>query len=172
MLDTSVGDGQALNASFSVLLWNIAESKVEATYPFKNVSANGVPTFRPDGQMLAVPVVEGFVPTHKLKVLILDLQKGESLPAIDLNAKDTLVRAVRFAPGGDRLVVLRGAETGERTMWNLQSGTTVSEPIPEVFGPTNRSPDGRYELKTSPSGVEVIDRTVKPPPVVSQRRQP
>ncbi|MFN7450281.1 MAG: WD40 repeat domain-containing protein [Pirellula sp.] len=172
VLDTSVGDGQVLNVSFLILLWNIAESKVEATFPFKNMNANGAPAFRPDGHMLAVPVVEGFMPTHALKVLLLDLQKGESLPSIDLNANDTLVRAVRFTPDGNRLVVLRGAETGERTMWDVQAGKLMSESIPEVFGRSNRSPDGRYELKISPSGVEVIDQTVTPPAVVSHRRKP
>jgi WD40 repeat protein/serine/threonine protein kinase len=172
VLDTSVGDGQVLNASFSLLLWNIAESKVETSFPFKGVSAINTPEFHPDGQMLAIPVVEGSVPDHKLKVLLLDLRKGESLPAIDLNAKDTLDRSVRFAPMDNRLVVLRGAETGEQTMWDLQSGKLVNEPIPEVFVPANLSPDGRYERKNSPSGVEIIDRTLKPPTVVSQRRKP
>ncbi len=172
VLDTSVGDGQVLHVSFSVLLWNIAESRVEATYPFKDVIAGGLPTFRQDGHLLAVPVMEGDVPTHKLKVLLVDLQKREPLPAIDLNANDTLVRAVRFAPDGNRLVVRRGAETGERTLWDVRTGKPLNEPIPDVFGPTNRSPDGRYERKTSPGGVEVIDRTIMPPAVVSQRRRP
>jgi hypothetical protein len=112
------------------------------------------------------------VPSHKLKVLLIDLQKRESLPAIDLNAKDTLDRSVRFVPESKRLVVLRGAETGEQTMWDLQSGKQLNEPLPEVFRPTNRSPNGRYELKNAPRGVEIIDRTLKPPSVVSHRRMP
>jgi WD40 repeat protein/serine/threonine protein kinase len=172
VLDTSVGDGQVLNTSFSLLLWNIAESKVEATYSFRDVAAINVPEFHPDGQLLAIPVIEGSVPSHKLKVLFIDLQKRESLPAIDLNAKDTLDRSVRFVPEGKRLVVLRGAETGEQTIWDLQTGKQLNEPVPEVFRPTNRSPDGRYELKNAPGGVEIIDRTLKPPSVVSHRRKP
>jgi hypothetical protein len=104
--------------------------------------------------------------------LLIDLQKRESLPAIDLNAKDTFDRSVRFVPESKRLVVLRGAETGEQTMWDLQSGKQLNEPLPEVFRPTNRSPDGRYELKNAPGGVEIIDRTLKPPSVVSHRRKP
>jgi hypothetical protein len=112
------------------------------------------------------------VPSHKLKVLLIDLQKRESLPAIDLNAKDTFDRSVRFVPESKRLVVLRGAETGEQTMWDLQSGKQLNEPLPEVFRPTNRSPDGRYELKNAPRGVEIIDRTLKPPSVVTHRRKP
>lgn len=172
VIETSVGDGQVLHLSFSVLLWNIAESKIEVSYAFKDFRSPGLPAFRSDGQLLAVPVVEGFVPAHKHKVLLIDLRIGESLEAIDLRATDILPRVVRFAPDGKRLVVLRGGETGEQTMWEVQGGHPVEGLVPNVFGPTNLSPDGRYKLKSSPSGVEVIDQTVKPPAVLSQRRKP
>lgn len=172
VLDTSVGDGRVLNTSFSLLLWNIEEQKIESSYPVKNAIATNAPAFHPDGHMLAIPVIEGIVPAHKVKIMLLDLRSGESLSEIDLNANDTLTPSVRFAPTENRLVVLRGAQTGEQTMWDVQSGKLVNEPIPELFHPTNRSPDGRYERMISPNGVEIIDCTSKPPSVVSQRRKP
>lgn len=172
VLETSVGDEKVLNESFSILLWNMAESKVEATYSFKGSKTINDISFRPDGQMLAVPVAEASDPDDKLKVVIVDLQKGKVLPAIDLNADDPISRAVRFTPDGGRIVVRRGGETGGLTLWDVVTGKRVDEPIPPVFGPAKLSPNGRFELKALSSGVEVIDRTLKAPPVVSQRRRP
>jgi WD40 repeat protein len=172
-VETSVGDGKELKVSFSLLLWDVGQSRVEAAVPFANHTPAATPVFSPDGKTIALLAGEGEPPFQKLKVLLVDVPTGKALPPIDLKQdSDNARRAVRFTPDGTRLVIRRGGESGTKVMWDWTTGERSNDPVPDVFGTRDVSPDGRYQLRVSQAGVEVIDRTVKPPAVVSHRRQP
>lgn len=173
VLDVSVGDGKVIKVGVNVVIWNLDEGRAEAAIRYDNVTAFGRPAFSADGGTIAVPVGEGVPPAQQLKVLLLDVRKGAALPTLDLNVpSDNTGRSVRFTADGARLVIRRAGPTDPLTLWDWRKGEEVKEPIPDVFGAVNVSRDGRYELVTSSASVEVIDRTVKPPVVVSQRRSP
>lgn len=172
LLDQSVGDGSVLKYRLSVLMWNIAENRIEASYPFPDGFANGGISFSPDGKFLAAPVYEVANGKKSQKVFVIDLAGQRALPSLDLKASDNLTRTVLFTPDSNRLVIRRGPENGELTLWDVKTGTRLNEPVPDLFSQGNLSPDGRYQVNFTTSGVDILDRTMKPPPVINQRRVP
>src|SRR5262249_54573168 len=118
--------------------------------------------YSPDGKMLAIGRPDGSVRLVDLN----DTTKVVTLPApkaVVSDERSTSVVALRFAKGGAHLVVRHGVESVAPKFftWDWQAGKQVDEPIPDGFGDSKISPDGRYELKRLPTGVELIDRTVR-----------
>lgn len=166
--DTAVKD--ALGSSVEV--WNLAEGRSTANWPIEGMHLS-FPAFSPDGHTLVLNASTlGRTDESGRRTLVVDLRTGRVLHTLKEPGGGDFFPTYKFTEDGTRLLVRRGAMTEPVTMWDWTAGKRVDEPVPDAFGNPNVSPDGRYELKRVLHGVEVIDRTLKPPAVVSHRRQP
>lgn len=157
--------------SYSVELWNLAEGRATANWPITGMDLS-FPAFSPDGNTLVLNAsTQRRAEDSGHRTLLLDLRTGQLLHTLKEPGEGDSYPTFKFTKDGTRLLVRRGARTEPITMWDWRAGKQVDEPIPNVFGNPDVSPDGRYELKRLLHGVEVINRMVKPPAVVS-RRQP
>ncbi len=170
----SSGDKVGKNeTSYSVEFWDRAEGRATANWPITGMHLLN-PVFSPDGGTLVLNASSDGHPEYRgHRTLLLDVRTGRVLHALKEPGEGELFYAAfKFTQDGTRLLVRRGAGTDPITMWDWKAGKRVDGPIPDSAFNTDVSPDGRYELKRMLYGVEVIDRTGKPPAVVSQRRQP
>jgi hypothetical protein len=140
--------------------------------PFSTKEANLA--FSPDGGTLAMETVRNPdkpMPgvTSIISIQLLDVGTGTLLTPLHHDSTK-YQRTLRFTKDGKRLVIQCLDGSRPSTIWDWQAGKQAEEPIPDAPVVTpNVSPDGRYEQVNVIGGLEVIDRTVKPPSVVSRR---
>jgi hypothetical protein len=156
---------------------NLRTNQSELTIPLPGVAMVLRTAFSPDGRMLAAetlrnrdrPMPRG--PGQITSIQVLDLQQGKELTPPLNHGVMTAQRAIWFTKDGKRLVVQCLDSAFPRSIWDWQAGKQVNEPIPEAPTRSRVSHDGRYELRYVTGGIEVIDRTLRPPEVVRQGRR-
>lgn len=188
--DTSIGDDKVQELGNAIEMWNVAESRAVALFPFPDTSLSS-PVFSPDGNTLVLTardlklpqnLKEPSVTSKNVRILLVDANTGKVLQSLKDGGDEKWIRSCKFSKDGNLLAVRqvlkyhesgKELEKGPETVWDWRSGKQMKENNLDVFEEANPniSPDGRYELKFLPNGVEVIDRTVTPPAVVNQRKK-
>jgi WD40 repeat protein len=162
-------------SGFTVEIVNLRTGQSERTVPLPGVLKVLQMAFSPGGGTLAMETWRNAdkpmppAPATIVSIQLLDVRNGTLLTPLNHDA-GKYQRTIWFTKDGKRLVVQCLDASRPSTIWDWQAGKPVDEPIPDAPALTSRvSPDGRYELMNVTGGVEVIDRTVKPPAVVSRR---
>ncbi len=161
--DTSEGNTLGARSAF-VRIWNLDQNRMTAAFPFPDTSGNSL-AWTPDGTILALSCFDR-------SIRLMDVQKGTILSVLANAGGGLRYDALRFTKDGTRLVVRIRGEELMPTMWDWRAAKKVNEPIPDVFGNPDRSPDGRYELQKYPFRTELIDRRINPPMGSSPEQKP